>query len=193
MKKAPWGSVIACAISFIRIFLAPFFVNSIRQKRFYAALALSVIAGLSDFFDGMIARRFHWQSEFGANLDPVADKLFELSAINSLCQAGMLPKNYRLMFNLRNIAQLMSFPLLFGLFPRPFKVKPKLPAKIATATGFVSICIALINKITGKNVQHFRALQNTTLTCSTFLELWILLTYIPRLFQIIARTHDTFE
>lgn len=193
MKKSFWGPFIACSISFVRILLAPFFIAAIKQKKLNTALAVSIIAGLSDFFDGKIARKFNWQSEFGANLDPVADKLFELSAINTLCQEGMLPKDYRILFNLRNVAQLMSFPILFILFPRPFKVKPKLPAKIATATGFATIFTALLNKIFGKNFRGLNLLQKAVLSCSKILELWILVTYIPRLIQIVNRTHDTFE
>lgn len=40
-----------------------------------AALLLFILAGITDWFDGWLARRYDWQSRFGAFLDPVADKL----------------------------------------------------------------------------------------------------------------------
>ena len=39
------------------------------------ALAIAVIAGISDGLDGFLAKRFGWQSELGGILDPLADKL----------------------------------------------------------------------------------------------------------------------
>ena len=63
------------AISFTRILLITPFV-AFFIKEMYVAAAITVgISGLSDLFDGMIARKFNQESELGKVLDPLADKL----------------------------------------------------------------------------------------------------------------------
>ena len=40
------------------------------------AVVLAMLAGLTDLLDGYLARRYHWVSDFGALMDPLADKVF---------------------------------------------------------------------------------------------------------------------
>ena len=40
------------------------------------AVSLALLAGLTDLLDGYLARKFHWVSDFGALMDPLADKIF---------------------------------------------------------------------------------------------------------------------
>ena len=69
------------AISFMRVILiTPFVAFFIAAKfipgnSYVPAIVILVISGISDLFDGMIARKFHQESEFGKVLDPLADKL----------------------------------------------------------------------------------------------------------------------
>ena len=63
------------AISFIRILLITPFVAFFIQRMYVAAAITVGISGLSDLFDGWIARKFHQESELGKVLDPLADKL----------------------------------------------------------------------------------------------------------------------
>ena len=68
------------AISFSRIILiTPFVACFIAAKynilNYIPAIIIISISGISDFFDGMIARKFHQESELGKVLDPLADKL----------------------------------------------------------------------------------------------------------------------
>ena len=62
-------------ISFFRIILITPFVVCFLDEKYIPATIIIVISGLSDFFDGQIARRFHQESELGKILDPLADKL----------------------------------------------------------------------------------------------------------------------
>ena len=57
----------------------------------YAALAIFVIASLTDFVDGYIARHYDQTTDFGKFMDPLADKVLVLSAMLWFCQAGRLP------------------------------------------------------------------------------------------------------
>lgn len=68
------------AISFIRIllitpFVAFFIAGKYITKDYTPAIIILAISGISDIFDGMIARKFHQESELGKVLDPLADKL----------------------------------------------------------------------------------------------------------------------
>ena len=42
----------------------------------FIAVALALLAGLTDLLDGYLARKYHWVSDFGALMDPLADKIF---------------------------------------------------------------------------------------------------------------------
>jgi cardiolipin synthase (CMP-forming) len=55
------------------------------------ALALFVVAGLSDALDGYLAKRFGWTSELGGILDPLADKLLLMTMFVVLAVAGQIP------------------------------------------------------------------------------------------------------
>ena len=63
------------ALSVLRILLIIPFVILYTRGEFVWAVVCLVLSGLSDLFDGMIARRFHQQTEVGQMLDPIADKL----------------------------------------------------------------------------------------------------------------------
>lgn len=63
------------ALSFLRILLIPVFAVLFYKHELLWAVVVLAISGLSDFFDGKIARRFNQVSALGKLLDPVADKL----------------------------------------------------------------------------------------------------------------------
>ncbi len=62
-------------LSFIRIILVPVFAVLFLNDKLLWAVVVLAISGLSDLFDGKIARRFNQVSELGKMLDPIADKL----------------------------------------------------------------------------------------------------------------------
>ena len=62
-------------LSFIRILLVPVFAVLFMKGYYIWSVAVLALSGLSDFFDGKIARRFNQVSELGKMLDPIADKL----------------------------------------------------------------------------------------------------------------------
>lgn len=66
-------------LSVIRILLIPVFAYLFYNDQKIAAVAVLAISGLSDTFDGQIARRFNQVSALGKILDPVADKLTQLT------------------------------------------------------------------------------------------------------------------
>lgn len=57
----------------------------------WVALAVFVVASLTDFVDGQIARRCNQVSDFGKFLDPLADKLLTIAAMTMFCEWGRFP------------------------------------------------------------------------------------------------------
>src|SRR5256884_3672227 len=62
-------------ITFLRLGFLPVFLMLIAYDRYRWALLVLVVSGLSDGFDGVLARRLNQRSALGAYLDPIADKL----------------------------------------------------------------------------------------------------------------------
>jgi cardiolipin synthase (CMP-forming) len=93
MKRVPSrGKVpIPNILTASRIFAAPLLAFAVLSKDApWLALAITVIAALSDALDGAIARRCGQISDLGAALDPVADKLFVATALLLLVADGSL-------------------------------------------------------------------------------------------------------
>lgn len=57
----------------------------------YLSLAIFIIASLTDFVDGYIARHYNQTSDFGKFLDPLADKLLTIAAMSMFCEWGIFP------------------------------------------------------------------------------------------------------
>jgi CDP-diacylglycerol--glycerol-3-phosphate 3-phosphatidyltransferase len=71
-------------LTFVRLGLIPLFVLLLvnpDQSMINAALAVFILAALTDYADGFIARRYKAESDFGRLFDPLADKLLVISAL----------------------------------------------------------------------------------------------------------------
>ena len=62
-------------ITVARIFLAPIILIFLILGNYLICLLLFFLAGLSDYFDGYLARKYNAESELGEILDPIADKI----------------------------------------------------------------------------------------------------------------------
>jgi cardiolipin synthase len=62
-------------ITLMRMAMVPFFVLAVSNRDFRTALWILIVAGLTDAFDGYLARRMDMRSVIGAYLDPLADKM----------------------------------------------------------------------------------------------------------------------
>ena len=58
-----------------RILLAPIILLFLIFGEYLLCIFLSLLAGVSDYFDGYLARKFNAESELGEILDPIADKI----------------------------------------------------------------------------------------------------------------------
>ncbi len=78
-KKNLWTKEQICtipnALSLFRLILVPFIVIFYVKGSVLASVICIVVSGLTDLFDGKIARRFNQMSDIGKMLDPIADKV----------------------------------------------------------------------------------------------------------------------
>ncbi len=78
-------------LTLLRIALVPLIVIQLLQREFGWAAALFAVAALSDGLDGLLARRFGWQTRLGGLLDPLADKLLANACFVSLWWLDKVP------------------------------------------------------------------------------------------------------
>lgn len=79
-------------LTVFRMVLIPVFVTLLFYQRFVLALAVFVVAGITDGLDGLLARRFDQESQLGTILDPIADKLMLVTAFIVLSMRGVFPQ-----------------------------------------------------------------------------------------------------
>lgn len=79
-------------LTVFRMVLIPVFVTLVFYQRFVWALAVFVLAGITDGLDGLMARRFDQRSQLGTVLDPIADKLMLVTAFVVLSLRSVFPQ-----------------------------------------------------------------------------------------------------
>lgn len=79
------------ALSFARLLLVPVFLVLIVRGEDLWALVVLVVSTVTDFFDGVIARRFGQITRLGQLLDPAADRLFIFAAVIGLAVRDVVP------------------------------------------------------------------------------------------------------
>ncbi|TRW43334.1 CDP-alcohol phosphatidyltransferase family protein [Georgenia yuyongxinii] len=114
-------------ISFARLLLVPVFGVLIFTERDVAALVVLVIAGASDWFDGVIARRFNQMSRLGQLLDPAADRLYIFVTLVGLAWRELVPWWLVVVIALRDVVLAALLPVLtrHGYGPLPVHLAGK--------------------------------------------------------------------
>ncbi|MBR1735213.1 MAG: CDP-alcohol phosphatidyltransferase family protein [Alphaproteobacteria bacterium] len=79
------------SISLLRFFLSIFFVFCITNKLILVSLVIFIIAALTDFLDGYLARLWKVESVLGGMLDPFADKCLIIFTFITLTFYGIIP------------------------------------------------------------------------------------------------------
>lgn len=79
-------------VAFIPLYMLTMYLSGGQVNLWmWISLGLFIIASLTDYVDGQIARKWNQVSDFGKFLDPLADKLLVISAMTMFCEWGVFP------------------------------------------------------------------------------------------------------
>ena len=78
-------------LTMIRVVLIPVFIVLLYLDLTLAALAIFILASVTDFIDGYVARHYNQITDFGKFMDPLADKLLVVSAMLWFIESGQMP------------------------------------------------------------------------------------------------------
>jgi len=79
-------------VAFIPAFMVLMYISGGQSNLWmWISLAVFIVASLTDYVDGHIARKYNQVSDFGKFLDPLADKLLTIAAMVMFCEWGSFP------------------------------------------------------------------------------------------------------
>src|SRR5215831_3306752 len=133
--------------------LIPVFVSLLFYQKFLFALAIFIVAGVTDGLDGLLARRFHQQSPLGRILDPIADKMMLVTSFIVLSMKGVyptpIPKHLPIPFWVTITVLSRDVFILVGAAAinmvtgfRAFQ--PSLPGKISTLVQIMAVATVML-------------------------------------------------
>ena len=132
-------------LTLIRIILVPIFVILIMHGSFPYALAVFVIAGITDGLDGFLARILGQQTVLGSYLDPLADKALIITSFVILSILEIIPGWLAVVVISRDCIILFGVSVLF-LMSVPFEIHPTYVSKATTVLQLLTVFLVLMFK-----------------------------------------------
>jgi len=132
------------ALTLVRILTIPGFLILLTGGRPVAALVVFVAGGVTDALDGAIARLTDTKTEFGAILDPLADKLLLLSSFCVLAFTGGVPSWLTVLVIIRDVILIAGYFTLFMLTSERMAVRPSSIGKATTFFQLASVTTVLV-------------------------------------------------
>jgi len=119
-------------ICLLRIALIWPILRALRAHSFDAAMLLFAVAALSDGLDGYLAKHFHWTSELGKTLDPLADKLLLVTVFVYSTWLGLVPQWLTAAAVARDVLIILG-AVVYRLWFGPLHGRPTWQSKLNTA------------------------------------------------------------
>ena len=135
-------------ICVVRIMLVWPIVIALLDGRYTLALALILLAGISDGLDGFLAKRFNWQSRLGGLLDPLADKLLLVSVFIALSMTGLVPLWLTAVVIIRDLV-IVSGGVVYQWLVEPVQPEPSIASKINTGIQLLYVLAVIGNRTAG--------------------------------------------
>jgi cardiolipin synthase len=136
------------AITIGRFLLVPVVIWAIASGQLLFAFWLFVAAAVSDAADGFLAKQLGMTSEFGAYLDPLADKTMLMSIYVSLSIAGLLPLWVVIAVVSRDV-MILGAIVVSWLVEQPLEIHPLLISKLNTGAQFILAALVLASNAFG--------------------------------------------
>lgn len=135
-------------LTLLRMAFLPFIVNKLLEHHFKGALILTLLAGLSDGLDGLLARRLHQQTLLGQYLDPIADKLLLSTTFLVLSVVDLIPWKYTVLVFSRDVCILLVSGVLYTIAGlRDFR--PSIFGKANTFAQVAAVLFVMLFQIHG--------------------------------------------
>ena len=128
-------------LTIFRVVLIPVFLVLAYAGQRYWALAVFVIASLTDMLDGYIARHYNQITDFGKFMDPLADKVLVMAAMCYFVEIGRMPGWALAIVLLREFA--VSGMRLVAV-EQGRVIAAAWSGKIKTAATMVCLCLMLL-------------------------------------------------
>ena len=130
-------------LTVVRFLLIPFILLYIFTGNYILAFIFFTISGITDIADGFIARKFNLISTFGKLMDPLADKLTQISTLTSLVLTNIIPLWILIIVLLKEFFMIVGASFLYG---KDVVVYSKWYGKLATVLFYVAIVCSLLSK-----------------------------------------------
>lgn len=130
-------------LTIIRFLLIPFIIFYIFTGNYILAFVFFTISGITDIADGFIARKFNFVSNFGKLMDPLADKLTQITTLGSLAITDIIPIWILIIVLLKEFIMICGASFLYG---KDVVVYSKWYGKLATVLFYIAIVSSLIAK-----------------------------------------------
>lgn len=138
----------------------------------WSAFALFVVAGITDWLDGYLARAWEQQSTLGAMLDPIADKLLVGAALMMLVYDGTIGKISIWAAIIILCREILVSGLREFLAELNVKVRVSVLAKWKTAVQMIALAVLLAGPAAEKSLPGAEATGITLLWLAALLTLW---------------------
>jgi len=131
-------------LTLTRIIMTPIIVYMVLTEQVWLALALMVVAGITDMLDGAIARYFNLRTTVGAYLDPLADKIMLISLFVTLFVVEQVPLFVFLAIIFRDLIIVFG-AITYEIVTRHLTMQPSLISKATTLIQIVYVALLLLN------------------------------------------------
>lgn len=135
-------------ICLVRLALIWPVATALHGGRYGLALALFVLAAVSDGLDGYLAKRFNWISDLGKVLDPAADKLLLVTVFVESTWLGIVPWWVTAAAVARD-AMIALGALVYRLWFGPLRGRPTIVSKINTAAQLLYLMAVMLAAAAG--------------------------------------------
>lgn len=128
-------------VAFIPIYMALMYVSGGQPNVWmWCALGVFILASITDFVDGQIARKYNQVSDFGKFLDPLADKLLTIAAMTMFCEWGQVPA-WALMIVLTREFAVTGLRLV--AVGKGVVIAAGWSGKVKTASSMIGLCVMM--------------------------------------------------
>ena len=129
-------------LTIIRFILIPFIFFSVISHHYLTALIIFTLSAITDVLDGYIARKYNYITDIGKLIDPLADKLTQISLLLSLTILNILPWWIFAIVFIKEVLMVTTASLLYK--KKDVVVYSKWYGKLATVVFYIAIVTSLI-------------------------------------------------